>query len=268
MGSTIQVLTILLAGLTCNLVLAETILINREIPFGKGVFIPSSVANECQIGREFSDYLSASIGEQGFTVQLTDDSLRERAAIAERVAKGNVRRARVDLRIADIELKAANLAVQEAATEREKSGAEFRAEYARVKRASALLIIERAEQSSDSPPKIDPRPVSSDKYLFIEIDRIDAASVGAFSMDKRKLLHVAGEYRQGMELIASFVGQRATWARGLRGGAKPACKMIRKNIKDLAEDIGDWMKSPRDDAGLGELEECALGGGSKACQPK
>jgi hypothetical protein len=87
------------------------------------------------------------------------------------------------------------------------------------------------------------------KVLFMEITNVFAPGGGAYSGSKSVI--VAGELKEGGELIGSMTVRRHS----LVGMMPGTCSIMKRIVKKLGEDIATWLAAPTMDAELGDLED-------------
>jgi hypothetical protein len=84
------------------------------------------------------------------------------------------------------------------------------------------------------------------KVLYLEFEHVFAPGGGGYS--GAKSVSVVGELRENGEVIASLTADRAA----LFGMTPGTCAMLKRAVKKLGQDIGNWLKEPTMDAMLGD----------------
>ena len=87
------------------------------------------------------------------------------------------------------------------------------------------------------------------RVLTLEISHVHAPGGGGFS--GAKIVTVKGTLREGGEKTASFTATRYSTG-GMFGGYKGTCAIVGRCAKTIGKDIAGWLKSPQDDANLGD----------------
>ena len=83
------------------------------------------------------------------------------------------------------------------------------------------------------------------KVLYLEFEHVFALGGGHFS--GAKSVSVVGELKENGEVIASLTANRAALF-----GIKPGtCSVLKRTVKKLGQDIGNWLKEPTMGAMLG-----------------
>ncbi len=97
---------------------------------------------------------------------------------------------------------------------------------------------------SDEPSK------ASGKVLQLEI--FDAISEGNPFIGHHKSTRVRGTLMENGQKVASFKAMRQSMG-GAFAGYKGSCSVLGRTVQKLGEDIGAWLKNPKDGAELGDL---------------
>lgn len=84
------------------------------------------------------------------------------------------------------------------------------------------------------------------KVLYLEFDHVYARGGGGYS--GAKSVSVVGELRENGEVIASLTADRAA----LIGMTPGTCSMLKRAVKKLGQDIGNWLQAPEMDSMLGD----------------
>lgn len=85
----------------------------------------------------------------------------------------------------------------------------------------------------------------------LELVISDAENVGNAFMGRQTFTKVRGTLFQDGQKVASFKARRNSMG-GAFAGFKGACSVLGRTVDKLGEDIGGWLKSPRDGAALGD----------------
>ena len=91
----------------------------------------------------------------------------------------------------------------------------------------------------------EPLESAAGKVLYLEFEHVFAPGGGGYS--GAKSVSVVGELRENGEVIASLTADRAA----LFGITPGTCSMLKRAVKKLGQDIGNWLKEPTLDAMLG-----------------
>lgn len=97
---------------------------------------------------------------------------------------------------------------------------------------------------SDDPSK------ASGKVLQLEI--YDAVSEGNPFIGHHKSTKVRGTLMENGQKLASFKAMRQSMG-GMFAAYKGSCSVLGRTVQALGEDIGVWLKNPKDGAELGDL---------------
>jgi hypothetical protein len=84
------------------------------------------------------------------------------------------------------------------------------------------------------------------KTLYLEFEHVFAPGGGGYS--GAKSVSVTGELKDNGEVIASLTADRAA----LFGMTPGTCSMLKRVVKKLGQDIGNWLKAPEMDSMLGD----------------
>lgn len=83
------------------------------------------------------------------------------------------------------------------------------------------------------------------KVLYLEFEHVFAPGGGGYS--GAKSVSVVGELRENGEVIGSLTAERNAHF-GMTPGT---CSMLKRAVKKLGQDVGNWLASPTMDAMLG-----------------
>ena len=92
---------------------------------------------------------------------------------------------------------------------------------------------------------------SIDKGRVLVVEIVDAVSRGNAFIGHQKFSEVEGTLYEDGEPVASFRGVRNSMG-GAFAGYKGSCSVLGRTIKALGKDIAMWLKSPEDEAELGD----------------
>lgn len=92
----------------------------------------------------------------------------------------------------------------------------------------------------------EPLESAEGKVLYLEFEHVFAPGGGGYS--GAKSVSVVGELKENGEVIASLTADRAA----LFGITPGTCSMLKRAVKKLGQDIGNWLKEPTMDAMLGD----------------
>jgi len=85
----------------------------------------------------------------------------------------------------------------------------------------------------------------------LKLEIIDAISAGNAFIGHRKYVVVRGELYEGNKKVASFKSARLSGG-GFFGGYKSSCAVLGRCTVAIAQDIVQWLKSPTQNAMLGD----------------
>jgi hypothetical protein len=103
-----------------------------------------------------------------------------------------------------------------------------------------------AKKHTDVVFTTEPLESAEGKVLYLEFEHVFAPGGGGYSGVKS--VSVVGELRENGEVIASLTADRAA----LFGMTPGTCSMLKRAVKKLGQDIGNWLKEPTMDAMLGD----------------
>ena len=84
------------------------------------------------------------------------------------------------------------------------------------------------------------------KVLYLTFEHVYAPGGGGYS--GAKSVSVVGELKENGEVIASLTADRAA----LMAMTPGTCSMLKRAVKKLGQDIGNWLKAPEMDSMLGD----------------
>lgn len=87
----------------------------------------------------------------------------------------------------------------------------------------------------------------------LKLELVEAVSMGNAFMGHHKYTKVRGTLFENGAVVADFRGRRNSMG-GFAAGYKGSCSVLGRTVKALGKDIAVWLKSPVDDAQLGDLQ--------------
>lgn len=94
-------------------------------------------------------------------------------------------------------------------------------------------------------------PVDTGKGRALELEIVDAVSMGNAWMGHQKFTKVRGTLYEDGRKVASFKGRRNSMG-GAFAGYKGSCSVLGRTVEALGSDIAEWLKSPKDGANIGD----------------
>ena len=94
-------------------------------------------------------------------------------------------------------------------------------------------------------------PVDTSKGRALQLQIVDAVSMGNAWMGHQKFTKVKGTLYADGKKVASFKGRRNSMG-GAFAGYKGSCSVLGRTVEALGEDIAGWLKAPQDGANLGD----------------
>lgn len=85
----------------------------------------------------------------------------------------------------------------------------------------------------------------------LEVTITDAVSMGNAWMGHQKFAKIKGTLFDNGKKVASFKARRNSMG-GAFGGFKGSCSVLGRTVEVLGQDVGGWLKDPRDGAALGD----------------
>lgn len=85
----------------------------------------------------------------------------------------------------------------------------------------------------------------------LQLEIFDAVSMGNAWAGHQKFTRVQGTRYDGGSKLASFKARRNSLG-GAFAGYKGSCSVPGRTVETLGQDIGEWLKAPRDGAHLGD----------------
>lgn len=93
--------------------------------------------------------------------------------------------------------------------------------------------------------------VDTGKGRALQLEIVDAVSMGNAWMGHQKYTKVKGTLYDGGKKVAGFKARRNSMG-GAFAGYKGSCSVLGRTVEALGEDIGGWLKDPKDGATLGD----------------
>ncbi|GGD49137.1 hypothetical protein [Pseudoxanthomonas indica] len=90
---------------------------------------------------------------------------------------------------------------------------------------------------------------ASGRVLQLEI--VDSVNMGNAFMGRQTYTKIKGSLWQDGARVAGFKARRNSMG-GAFAGFKGACSVLGRTVEKLGEDVGGWLKSPKDGAALGD----------------
>ncbi len=87
----------------------------------------------------------------------------------------------------------------------------------------------------------------------LKLELVEAVSMGNAFIGHHKYTKVRGTLFENGAEVADFRGRRNSMG-GFAAGYKGSCSVLGRTVKALGKDIAVWLKSPVDDAQLGDLQ--------------
>lgn len=94
-------------------------------------------------------------------------------------------------------------------------------------------------------------PVDTSKGRALQLEIVDAVSMGNAWMGHQKFTKVKGTLYEDGKKVASFKGRRNSMG-GAFAGYKGSCSVLGRTVDALGSDIAEWLKAPKDGANIGD----------------
>lgn len=94
-------------------------------------------------------------------------------------------------------------------------------------------------------------PVDTSKGRALQLEIVDAVSMGNAWMGHQKFTKVKGTLYENGKKVASFKGRRNSMG-GAFAGYKGSCSVLGRTVDALGSDIAEWLKAPKDGANIGD----------------
>lgn len=107
------------------------------------------------------------------------------------------------------------------------------------------------KESAGVPVSFASGALDTSKGRVLQLEVTDAVSMGNAWMGHQKYTKVRGSLYENGKKVASFKARRNSMG-GAFAGYKGSCSVLGRTVKAIAQDIGGWLKAPRDGANLGQ----------------
>ena len=87
----------------------------------------------------------------------------------------------------------------------------------------------------------------------LKLELVEALTMGNAFIGHHKYTKVRGTLYENGAVVADFRGRTNSMG-GFAIGYKGSCSVLGRTVKALSKDIAAWLKSPVDDARLGDLQ--------------
>ena len=94
-------------------------------------------------------------------------------------------------------------------------------------------------------------PMDTTGGRVLQLENEDAVSIVNPFIGHEKYVKVRGTLWEDGHKVDRFKGRRNSMG-GAFGGFKGSCSVLGRTVKALGEDIGGWLKAPKDGASLGD----------------
>jgi hypothetical protein len=112
-------------------------------------------------------------------------------------------------------------------------------------------LADFVKQYSSEPVELVDGPVDTGSGRVLQLEIVDAVSMGNAWMGHQKFTKVKGALFEDGAQVASFRGRRNSMG-GAFAGFKGSCSVLGRTVEVLGEDIAGWLASPEDGATLGD----------------
>ena len=107
------------------------------------------------------------------------------------------------------------------------------------------------KQYANVPVELVDGPLQTDSGHVLQLTITDAVSVGNAWMGHQKFTKIKGTLFENGKKVASFKARRNSMG-GAFAGFKWSCAVLSRTVEALGEDVGGWLKNPRDGATIGD----------------
>ena len=107
------------------------------------------------------------------------------------------------------------------------------------------------KQYANVPVELVDGPLQTDSGHVLQLTITDAVSVGNAWMGHQKFTKIKGTLFKNGKKVASFKARRNSMG-GAFAGFKGSCAVLSRTVEALGEDVGGWLKNPRDGATIGD----------------
>lgn len=111
-------------------------------------------------------------------------------------------------------------------------------------------LADFVKQYSSVPIEFSNGPASG-KGRVLQLEIVDAVSMGNAWLGHQKFTKVRGTLLQDGQKVAGFKGRRNSMG-GAFAQYKGSCSVLGRTVQALGEDIGHWLANPVDGANLGD----------------
>lgn len=112
-------------------------------------------------------------------------------------------------------------------------------------------LADFVKQYSTEPVQLVAAPVDISSGRVLQLEIVDAVSMGNAWMGHQKFTKVTGSLFENGQKLASFKGRRNSMG-GAFSGFKGSCSVLGRTVEVLGEDIAGWLAAPEDGAHLGD----------------
>ena len=112
-------------------------------------------------------------------------------------------------------------------------------------------LADFVKQYSSEPVELVGGPVDPGSGRVLQLEIVDAVSMGNAWLGHQKFTKVQGTLFDGGNKVASFKGRRNSMG-GAFAGFKGSCSVLGRTVEVLGQDIAGWLASPTDGANLGD----------------
>ncbi|MGH8085795.1 MAG: hypothetical protein ACREPV_11020 [Lysobacter sp.] len=112
-------------------------------------------------------------------------------------------------------------------------------------------LADFVKQYSSEPVELVGGPVDTASGRALQLEIVDAVSMGNAWMGHQKFTKVKGTLFENGAEVASFKARRNSMG-GAFGGFKGSCSVLGRTVEVLGEDIAGWLAAPDDGATLGD----------------
>ena len=110
-------------------------------------------------------------------------------------------------------------------------------------------LADSIKRNGPSVVLVDAADTAQGRVLQLEI--VDSVNMGNAFMGRQTYTKIKGSLWQDGAKVASFKARRNSMG-GAFAGFKGACAVLGRTVDKLGEDVGGWLKSPKDGAALGD----------------
>ena len=93
---------------------------------------------------------------------------------------------------------------------------------------------------------------TSAKGRVLQMEITEAVSMGNAFMGHQKFAAARGTLYENGEKVASFEARRQSMG-GAFAGYKGSCSVLGRTMKAMGKDVAQWLKTPTDNAALGDM---------------